>query len=97
MAQDTQQTRTVGHISLDKLAKVREWKVFTEKSVAADKANSEHEQAKEAMRVLLKKKLELLEETVIDFSKNGDRITITERLEPRAKRGRVSNSLDDRF
>ena len=97
MAQDTQKTRTVGHISLDKLAKVKEWKSYTEKAAAADKAEAERELAKEAMRVLLKKKLELLEETVIDFSKNGDRITITERLEPRAKRGRVSNSLDDRF
>jgi hypothetical protein len=75
------------------------WQDFVKKSEIASKANAEHEQAKEQVRVYLKQTLGLGEDVVIDFSKNvsDNTITVTEKLEKKVKRVTGGDLLDDKF
>jgi hypothetical protein len=94
-----QKTKKLGKGSIAKLGKNKAWIDFMKKSEIASKANTEHEEAKEAMRVYLKQVLGLDADAVIDFSKNSadNTITIVERLERKPKRTAGGDLLDDKF
>jgi len=94
--ESTPKTKTIGKVSVSKLAKNKQWLDFVKKSEIAAKANTEHEQSKAAMREFFKQSLGLEAEVQIDFSKNSDgTLTIVEKFEKKTKRATGANLLDD--
>jgi hypothetical protein len=89
--ESTAKTRTIGKVSVAKLAKNKTWLDFVKKSEIAAKANTDHEQAKAAMREFFKQSLGLEAEVQIDFSKNSDgTLTIVEKFEKKTNAPRVA-------
>ena len=84
-------SKTLGHLPVAKLAEVKEWKAFMEKAELAKKANDAHEKAKDAMRAMFRKTLKLAADADIEFSKTGDKITVTEILERKTTRSQAKD------
>ena len=73
------------------------WKDFVVKAEAARKANEAHEKSKDAMRETFRKALKLADETEIEFTKNGDRVTITQILERKKSARESTQDLSELF
>src|SRR5260370_19673360 len=84
-------SRTLGTIHVSELADVHQWKEFVAKADKAKEANEAHEKAKQAMREAFRVALKQPADADIEFSKNGDRVTVIEILEKKQpKRARAS-------
>lgn len=97
MAKDGQKTESLGAFTGAKLLKKPEshWKEFDAIAAQAKTVNDKHEQTKEKVRGFFKKLLNLPDDAVIDFTRNGDKISVYRILQPaKGKRG-GGNNLDD--
>lgn len=90
--ENTAKTKTLGSVDVSKLEGLPEWKAFVAKAEVADKAKKAHKAAKDAMRDLFRKKLKQSADTVIEFSRIGDTVTVVEVLEKKQpKRAKASD------
>jgi hypothetical protein len=89
----TQKSRTIGYLPKDKIESLEAWSDYKAAGAEFIRAKTASEKAKDAVRAALKQKLG--EHGDIDFSDEGERIRVFERLEEK-RRGRA-NDLSDRF
>lgn len=90
-------SRTLGSVKVSALKDVPEWKYFVDMADAAKSANEDHENAKRAMREVFRKKLKQTADTVIEFSKNGETVTVTEILEKKQPKRAKASDMSELF
>ena len=90
-------SKTLGHVDVSKLVNLPEWKDFAAKADLAKKANEAHEAAKATMRGVFRSKLKQSADTDIEFSVNGDRVTVIEILEKKQPKKARASDMSELF